>query len=128
MCEFILSSVLTIFSLFFPSVFLCSNPHYASIYFIFIANKFGFLCVPSAYTFTRVLIRAGHYFCVFVFLRQLFSDIDNEVTALITSSLAPQKTRPKSTPHFTVYPVRPTTPMGDTITTTMQVSLRIKKK
>ncbi|CBW48342.1 Neurexin-3-beta [Caenorhabditis elegans] len=49
-------------------------------------------------------------------------DIDNEVTALITSSLAPQKTRPKSTPHFTVYPVRPTTPMGDTITTTMQAA------
>ncbi|CDG24144.1 Neurexin-3-beta [Caenorhabditis elegans] len=48
--------------------------------------------------------------------------IDNEVTALITSSLAPQKTRPKSTPHFTVYPVRPTTPMGDTITTTMQAA------
>ncbi|ULT89417.1 hypothetical protein L3Y34_008113 [Caenorhabditis briggsae] len=49
-------------------------------------------------------------------------DIDNEVTALITSSIAPQKTRPKSTPHFTVYPVRPTTPMGDTITTTMQAA------
>ncbi|CAI2355017.1 unnamed protein product [Caenorhabditis sp. 36 PRJEB53466] len=54
-------------------------------------------------------------------------DIDNEITALITSSLAPPppqptKTRSKSTPHFTVYPVRPTTPMGDTITTTMQAA------
>ncbi|KAL6743674.1 hypothetical protein Aduo_016691 [Ancylostoma duodenale] len=30
--------------------------------------------------------------------------------------------KPRTTPSFTVYPVRPTTPMGDLITTTMKAS------
>ncbi|CAB3396749.1 unnamed protein product [Caenorhabditis bovis] len=46
-----------------------------------------------------------------------------ELNALIASSIAtPVNVRPKATNSYSVYPVRPTTPMGETITTTMQTA------
>ncbi|ETN79440.1 hypothetical protein NECAME_09807 [Necator americanus] len=33
--------------------------------------------------------------------------------------------KPRTTPSFTVYPVRPTTPMGDLITTTIKLTISL---
>ncbi|WKY13613.1 hypothetical protein Q1695_004445 [Nippostrongylus brasiliensis] len=40
----------------------------------------------------------------------------------LLSATTAKLAKPRTTPSFTVYPVRPTTPMGDLITTTMKAS------
>ncbi|VDL82248.1 unnamed protein product [Nippostrongylus brasiliensis] len=59
-----------------------------------------------------------YYYCTYFGMEKSTSTAATFSTLL--SATTAKLAKPRTTPSFTVYPVRPTTPMGDLITTTMK--------